>query len=209
MRQHLHLPIILAAVAALAAGGCGGSSSDTADAKPAATTTPAATATPDAGGTSLARTPTGTTLKIGAPAVVPYEDPGTKARSTVEITPVAIVEGAEMDFADVGLEEDQKTATPYYVRIRAKNVGSGNLSKTDPAGYLSGVDDRGQRQNSVIFLGRFAACDRGASPKSLKPGQSYETCQVYLIPRGGSLDGMVWVEFDESRPDKQDVNWTK
>lgn len=59
----------------------------------------------------------------------------------------------------------------------------------------------------MIFFGTFDACDDVDAPKSLQPGESYDTCQVYLIPKGGSLKGMVWVEFDESRPDKQDVNW--
>jgi hypothetical protein len=121
--------------------------------------------------------------------------------------PSAIVEGKRSDFANVRLDDDAKTATPYYVKVHAKNVGKGDLSKTDPAGYLSGVDDRGQRQSAVIFLGTFDACPHADAPKKLGPGDEYDTCQVYLIPKGGSLKGMVWVEFDESRPDKADVNW--
>jgi hypothetical protein len=215
IKRLLPAPLVTAAIAALALSGCGGGSTEATSAPAsatttpaaAATTTPAATATASKPASRTARTPTGTTLKIGQPAVVPYEDGTTKHKSNVEITPRSIVKASMADFANVQLEKAQKSATPYYVKVHAKNVGRGNLSNSDPAGYLSGVDDRGQRQNAVIFLGTFDACSHTSSPKSLKPGESYDTCQVYLIPKGGSLKGMVWVEYDQSRPDKQDVNW--
>jgi hypothetical protein len=195
------------ATLALAVSACGGGDPKPASSAPKATAT--ATSTPAAASTTAVRlTPVGTTLKVGKPAVLAYKDATkTSLKSVVEITPRSIVPGSMKDFANVQLDDKEKTATPFYVKVHAKNVGKGDLSKTDPADYLSGVDDRGQRQNAVIFLGTFDACDNVSPPKSLKPGQSYDTCQVYLIPKGGSLDGLVWVAFDPSHPNKKDINW--
>jgi hypothetical protein len=205
------LAAVLCAVAVPLLSGCGGGSNEAVSAPPAAAkSTPAAkatpSATPKAKPTKLAATPTGSVLKLGSPAVIKYDDASTHAKSVVQVTPESIVEGKKSDFANVQLDGDAKTATPYYVKVHTKNIGKGNLSKTDPAGYLSAVDDRGQRQSSVIFFGTFDACPH-TQVKSLKAGEEYDTCQVYLIPKGGSVKGMVWVLFDESRPGKADINW--
>jgi hypothetical protein len=208
--------LVPALAATLAIVGCGGSDQSAAAAPAAATSTPAAaatatptptsTSTPKAKPAKLAVTPTGSVLKLGSPAVIKYDDASTHARSTVQVTPESIVKGKKSDFANVQLDDDAKTATPFYVKVHTENVGKGNLSKTDPAGYLNAVDDRGQRQSAVIFFGTFDACPH-TDVKSLKAGEEYDTCQVYLIPKGGSVKGMVWVLFDESRPDKADINW--
>jgi hypothetical protein len=205
------LAAVLCAVALPVVSGCGGSSNEAVTAPPAnaaATSTPAAkaTATPKAKPEKLAATPTGSVLKLGSPAVIKYDDASTHAKSIVRVTPQSIVKGKKSDFANVQLDGDAKTATPYYVKVHTDNVGKGNLSKTDPAGYLNAVDDRGQRQSAVIFFGTFDACPH-TQVKSLKAGESYDTCQVYLIPKGGSVKGMVWVLFDSSRPGKADINW--
>jgi hypothetical protein len=207
------LTAVLCAVAVPLLSGCGGGSNEAVSAPPAsaaADSTPAAkataTATPKAKPGKLTATPTGSVLKLGSPAVIKYDDASTHAKSVVRVTPESIVKGKKSDFANVQLDGDAKTATPYYVKVHTENVGKGNLSKTDPAGYLNAVDDRGQRQSAVIFLGTFDACSH-TDVKSLKAGESYDTCQVYMIPKGGSVKGMVWVLFDESRPDKADINW--
>jgi hypothetical protein len=203
--------VLLTAAAAIAFGGCGGDGKEAVTAPAAATTTPAATATATATPKAtapgkVAATPTGSVLKLGSPAVIKYDDASTRAKSTIQVTPQSIEQGKKSDFANVQLDADAKTATPFYVKVHTKNVGKGDLSKTDPAGYLNAVDDRGQRQSAVIFLGTFDACPHTVV-KSLKAGEEYDTCQVYLIPKGGSVKGMVWVLFDESRPDKADINW--
>jgi hypothetical protein len=205
------LAAVLCAVAVPVLSGCGGGSNEAVTAPPAsAKSTPdakaTATATPKAKPTKLAVTPTGSVLKLGSPAVIKYDDASTHAKSLIQVTPGSIVKGKKSDFANVQLDGDAKTATPYYVKVHTTNVGKGNLSKTDPAGYLNAVDDRGQRQSAVIFFGTFDACPH-TQVKSLKAGEQYDTCQVYLIPKGGSVKGMVWVLFDKSRPDKADINW--
>jgi hypothetical protein len=157
-----------------------------------------------------ATTPVGSVLKIGAPATVTYSNSiSPKVTGTVQVTPLSIVKGSIKDFANITLTGAQKTSTPYYVRVRAKNVGKTDLSKTDPARYLDGVDDRSQSQTPVIFFGTFAKCPDPLAPAHLKPGQSYETCETFLIPKGGSIVGAVWITFDPKHPSKSNILWKR
>jgi hypothetical protein len=202
-----------ATIAAIALSGCGGGSKDkstsaptpaTTTAEPAAAagkTTPAETQATASGGL----TAIGSTLKMGRPAVIAYDDASSHKKSTIEVTPKPIERGTLDDFKNIKLDAEQKTATPFYVKVAVKNVGKGDLSGADPASYIDGVDDRGQPQNEVIFFGTFDRCD-SSDPKHLKPGQSYETCLTYLIPKGGSIVGMRWVVFDE-KSGKSNLNW--
>jgi hypothetical protein len=159
--------------------------------------------------TTVTTTPVGTVLKLGKPALVPYEDSSAKPKinTTIQITPESIVKGSIKDFANIKLDATQKTSTPYYMKVRTKNVGKTVLEKSRPDLYLNGVDDRGQRQSAIIFFGDFARCSMDKVPAVLKPGQSYEVCQAFLIAKGGSINGAVWVEFDAKHPTKADINW--
>ena len=203
-----------AAIVVIALSGGGGKSSDSSAASStaaaiksavskaantAANTAPAPTSAP--GGL----TPIGSTLKLGQPAVIAYDDASSHDKSTIQITPDAIQQGSISDFKNVQLDANQKNSTPYYVNVSVKNVGKGDLSGDSPANYLDGVDDRGQAQQAVIFFGDFSRCS-SVDPKSLKPGQSYKTCETFLIPKGGSLKGMRWVVFDQ-KTGKEDLNW--
>lgn len=219
MSRHRIVQLVLTvAVGMTALSGCGGDSDDDGggagaanSATPPATTSaaPATTAddatTPAATGDTGAVTAAGSTLKIGQAATIAYDDASKHLKSTITVAPTKIEKGAIGDFKNINLDADQKTATPYYAQISVRNIGTGDLTGTDPAGYIDGVDDRGQRQNEIIFFGDFDRCD-GSDPKSLKPGESYDTCLTYLIPKGGSIVGMRWIYFDQ-KSGKSDINW--
>ena len=204
-------------VAASALAGCGSSSkSSTTASTPATTTatTPAAGATTAATSTPAATeaasgngkiTPLGTTLKMGETATIAYEDSSNHKKSTIELTPKKIEKGSLDDFKNIDLDADQKTATPYYAQFTVKNVGKGDLSGAEPAGFIDGVDDRGQDQSEIIFFGKFDRCNH-ETPKKFKPGDSYDTCLAYLIPKGGTLKGMHWIAYDE-KTQKSDYVW--
>jgi hypothetical protein len=207
--------VLTVAVGLTALSGCGGDAKDDGGAgaanpatapattSPPAATTPAAATTADSGSGAL--TPGGSTLKLGAAATIAYEDSSKHLKSTITVAPTKIEKGSIDDFKNISLDADQKTATPYYAQVTVRNIGKTDLTGTDPASYIDGVDDRGQRQNEIIFFGDFARCD-GSDPKSLKPGESYDTCLTYLIPKGGSIVGMTWVFFDQ-KTGKSDINW--
>src|SRR5689334_1723611 len=193
----------LGVVAVLVLAGCGGSTKTVTErvATPAAATTPAAeTTTTDAATTPTATsgglTAMGSTLKIGDPAVIAYDDATNHKKSRIQVTPVKIEKGTIDDFKNIDLDGKQKSSTPYYVTMKVKNVGKGDLSGTDPASFIDGVDDRGQEQSNIIFFGTFDRCNSDKA-KSLKPGESYSSCLAYLIAGGGSIVGMRWVHFDE------------
>jgi hypothetical protein len=206
---------IVVAIVALAGGGSktsGGSA--TASGSPASTGTPvaatnaapAAKKTPKRAASSSTKvTPIGSTLKLGEPAVIAYDDASNHKKSTIVITPSPIERGTIEDFKNVQLNAQQKSSTPFYVKVSVRNVGKGDLSGGAPANYIDGVDDRGQAQTSVIFFGDFERCP-SVDPKHLRPGESYNTCLTYLIPKGGSLVGMRWVVFDQ-KTGKSDLNW--
>jgi hypothetical protein len=206
-------PLLLATAAALVAG-CGSSGEDAASA-PAATTSataPAPTATPTATTASAPAkvgsstpTPMGSILAFGGPAVVVYDDTIHHHSSAVRVTPHAIEAGTLDDFKNIKLDADQKTSSPFYVKVDVENIGEEDLSGGSPGAYLNGVDDRGQDQNEVIFFGDFPECEPKI-PKSFKPGARYSTCLTYLIPKGGSLKGMRWIAFDE-KTGKSNIDW--
>ena len=202
------------ALGLLAVGGCGGSTKTVTEkvAAPAtetAATTPATTeasATTEAPATeSSGLTAMGTTLKIGQSAVIAYDDSSNHKKSRIQVTPQKIEKGTIDDFKNIDLEGKEKTSTPYYVTMRVKNVGKGDLSGTDPASYVDGIDDRGQEQNEIIFFGNFDRCNSDKA-KSLKPGESYSSCLAYLIAGGGAIVGMRWIAFDE-KSGKANIDW--
>ena len=201
------------AIVVVVLSGCGGGTKTVTEQAAAPATTEAATteaatteaATTEAPAPSGALTPMGTTLKIGQAAVIAYDDSSNHKKSRIEVTPQKIEKGTLDDFKNIELEGKQKTSTPYYVTMRVKNVGKGDLSGTDPASYIDGIDDRGQEQNEIIFFGDFNRCNSDKA-KSLKPGESYTSCLAYLMPGGGSIKGMRWIDFDE-KSGKSNIDW--
>jgi hypothetical protein len=209
--------VLTLAVGLTALSGCGGDSDGGGSGAGAANSTappattseaPAATAdtaTTDESAAAGGLTAAGSTLKIGQAATIAYDDSSKHLKSTITVAPTKIEKGSIGDFKNINLDADQKTATPYYAQITVRNIGKTDLTGTDPASYIDGVDDRGQQQNEVIFFGDFDRCD-GSDPKSLKPGESYDTCLTYLIPKGGSIVAMKWIFFDQ-KTGKSNIDW--
>jgi hypothetical protein len=61
-----------------------------------------------------------------------------------------------------------------------------------PAITFNAIDDRGQQQQSITFLGTFSRCDDPMPPKQFVAGQTYQSCLAYLIPGGGSIQKVQW-----------------
>jgi hypothetical protein len=219
-------PITLALIATTSLVACGSSSDSASTASPAAATspatspestpastpesTPATTAAASATDTpppSADATPAGTTLALGQPAIIDYTDSSKPAnRGKITVTVKSITKGSMSDFANVQLDAKDKASTPYYVKVEVKNSGTTKLDGSNPVISLSGVDDRDQRQNSLIMMGTFDKCSEDTNPKSFGPGASYDACQIYLIPGGGSVKGAVWTMYD-AKTSKSDINW--
>jgi hypothetical protein len=189
--------------------GCGSSSSKTSNTTTAASATVASPTTAPAGGTGQLTT-VGSQLKIGQTAIIAFKDlshPATK--STIAVTPLSLEKGsAATDLKGIRLDASQQVSTPYFVRVRFANIGTGDLSGTFPNASVRGVDDRKQDQSSVTFIGDFPRCSETKAPAGFTHGKAFTTCQTFLIPSGGSLAGVKWSLYDPKVPNKQDINWT-
>ena len=192
--------LVVAALLVPALAACGGNTSSTM--KTPATDTPAApTGTPAQDPAAQAGlTPAGTSLGFGKGATVAWVPPslslastGAKAGLRLQVTVESIEKGAIGDFKDVQLDADERASVPYYVKVRVKALGSTAPKGTDdPDVTFDAIDDRGQQQSSITFLGTFDRCNDNTAPKPFKDGKSYESCLAYLMPGGGSIRKVQW-----------------
>ena len=204
----------IAAVAVPGLAACSGSSPASSGSSPAASSS-AGTSSPaqspaqsptgsqpaaqgrTAGSGSL--TPPGTRLALGGPATVgwvpPSQDLGTGAHKGIklQVTVVSIQKGTMADFRNVELNGTQRNSTPYYVQLRVTALSNASVPKdSDPAITFTAIDDRGQQQQSITFLGTFSRCDDPTPPKQFVSGKTYQSCLAYLIPGGGSIQKVQW-----------------
>jgi hypothetical protein len=141
----------------------------------------------------------GAHLGFGGPATVGWVPPsqytGTGAHHGIKlrVTVVSIQRGTMADFRNVQLNGNERTSTPYYVQLRVTALSSTPPPKdSDPAITFTAIDDRGQQQQSITFLGTFSRCDDPMPPKQFVSGKTYESCLAYLIPGGGSIQKVQW-----------------
>jgi hypothetical protein len=190
----------IAAVAVPGLAACSGTSSGSSPAG-SASSSAAGTSSPAqsqaAGSGSL--TPPGAHLAFGGPATVgwvpPSQDTGAGAHHGIKlrVTVVSIQKGTMADFRNVELNGNERTSTPYYVQLRVTALSSTPPPKdSDPAITFTAIDDRGQQQQSITFLGTFSRCDDKMPPKQFVSGKTYESCLAYLIPGGGSIQKVQW-----------------
>jgi len=186
----------LAACSASSSGGTG----TTAGASSPAASSPAAQSQAAAQGRTTGHlTPPGTHLAFGGEATVgwvpPSQDTGNGAHQGIKlrVTVVSIQKGTLADFRNVELNANERKATPYYVQLRVTALSSTPPPKdSDPAITFTAIDDRGQHQQSITFLGTFSRCDDPMPPKQFVSGKTYQSCLAYLIPGGGSIQKVQW-----------------
>jgi len=144
-------------------------------------------------------TPPGTHLGFGASAIVgwvpPTEDTGNGAHQGIkmQVTVESIQKGTLADFTNVDLTAQEKKDTPFYVQVRFTPLETIKIpADNDPALTFTAIDDRGQQQDNITFLGTFQRCDDPTAPTSLVDGKSMQACLAYLIPGGGSIQSVQW-----------------
>jgi len=128
--------------------------------------------------------------------VVDYK-PGANDNSPtyhLQVTAVSIQKAPQGDLNGVELEKSQQGKTPYYVKLRIRNEGSGNASAEDgvPAVGFQAIDDRGQEGQELTVLGNFRPCPSATQPKNFTQGVTYDTCVIYLVGSGGSIVKEEW-----------------
>jgi hypothetical protein len=185
-----------AAALLLGLAACKGSGSSGANSAPA----PSETTVAGAASASGSLTPPGAHLKLGQGATVGWVPPGSDTGTgphkglKLQVTVMSIMKGTIGDFKNVQLKPQERNSTPYYVKVRIKALGSTPPSGTndDPDVTLDAIDDRGQEQNNIIFLGTFTRCDDASPPKPFANGKSFSSCLTYLMPGGGAIRQMAW-----------------
>lgn len=220
--------MLVAAATASVLAGCGGGGggekttvvTQTVTTPAAATTTPTTPVTPAEtptvsapSGGGGATTKAGTTLALGKSAVVSYVPPGSYGKSgpkwKLRLTVQSITKGAiDPDFNNIKLDAGDKSKTPYYVRLRVENLGPKDIKDTDmPTFAFKAIDDRGSEAGELTILGTFSKCENKLNPKPFKNGSTYETCQIYLVGGGGSIDEVQWTGSGGDDYSDKPITW--
>ena len=167
------------------------------------------TATPVAAKTPSVAQP-GAGFVTGQPATVAYtvqsSSGATVATARLALTVLSIQKGALSDFNGIQLDANEKASTPDYVQVKLTNLGPLPLNtddEDDPASAINGVDNTGQTQQSVTFLGTFPRYSETDTPKPFSPGKSFQTCLTFLVP--GGISKVAWTGTEDY--DDTPVTW--
>jgi hypothetical protein len=187
---------LMLGVAACGSGGSGSGASAPASAPAGAPAAQASSTKVAKAGRAL--TPPGTKLGFRQQATVGWVPPSTQALTAghaavpLQVVVEGIEKGTLADFKNVQLNSKERSATPYYVNVRVTKLGQGGGGTENPALAFRAIDDRGQAQSSVTFIGDFQRCDDALPPKPFSKGKTFETCLTYLLPGGGSISEVDW-----------------
>jgi hypothetical protein len=132
----------------------------------------------------------GSALALGKEAVVEHTQIGTggaTTKTTVGITVLEVTRGTQEELEQGGLEVDdpeERNATPYYVDVRYENQGSQPIKRDLQVG-LEDQDGNLIGGTTIISFGGppFAKC-KPAEEGEVEPGESYESCKLFLVPEG-------------------------
>lgn len=190
---------LLALGLALAAAGCGGDEPQGDEAQQDETT---AAGTPSPSSTVVVPhfvqvTGQGSELGFGDTATVVHE-PTQNRGSVLELTVTSAREARLEDFSDYTLDDRARASTPYYVEVSIANVGEGDLGRAPVPLWAVDEDDRLIQVSG--FTAGFEPCPSAPLPEPFRPGDSVETCLVYLLPDGGELTALSFRPTQEFSP---------
>ncbi|RNL64960.1 hypothetical protein EFK50_02995 [Nocardioides marmoriginsengisoli] len=189
-RSLLTLPVA-ALVAALTLAGCGGQPE-----KKAGPSADANAQTEVPVPTGIELTDFGSELKFGEAARVAYA-PNEQRKSVLELTVLSATQGTIGDLSGYSLEERTRNSTPYYVQVKVKNVGDGDVGQTPIPLYL--VDNRTPKTLIIAssFTNSFTKCPSTKLPTTFAPQAELSTCLVYLAPDHGTMTGVSFRGADQ------------
>ena len=144
----------------------------------------------------------GSALALGKEAVVEHAQIGTggkTTKTTAGITVLEVTRGTQEELKEGGLDVDdpeEQSATPYYVDVRYANNGSQAIKRELNVG-LEDEDGNLISATTIISFGGppFAKCAR-ADNGELAPGQSYESCTLFLVPEGKDPSRVSFLPYD-------------
>lgn len=209
VRSSMKLRLLaLSAALALSVSACGSAESSSGDDKTEATATPTATEAPtDAAPTETTATSEapadgaeasgdvtkpGTELGIGEWATLPFKS-GDK-QGVIKVRVVKVDKGSQADFKvfDEANRAKLKGYDPRYVRFEIAQVSDASLEFSSVSG-LAAITANGDEAQKLTAFGNFEPCSSGSFPSGSKPGTTYESCVIGLVPGGG--DDVVGGQF--------------
>jgi hypothetical protein len=208
-----HARMALSAVAltvTVTVAGCSGSASDTTTpsttsessgpgASPDGNASPSETATSNVSG--IATTPSGTTLKLGQPAML-YYAPNPTHQSVIKVTVDKLQHGKLQDLRNFRLSDAARRSSVYYATARVKNTGDGDLGG-QPL-QLYGKVSNDLVVPPVILGATFHKCDYEPLPAPFTHGDRTTLCVLLLAPHHGKVPAVQWRPADDSKP----ITWT-
>jgi len=177
--------------------------SPTTAAPTAIVSSPAPTSAPATAPSGL--TASGTTLRLGAEARVPFETATlSKQSSVLAISIRSVQQGNIADLRQFQLDAQTKAGVPFYVKASFRNVGTRAVKPSGIFGVIDTVNTAGDKLGELDLIGDFARCD-GTPPDNLAPGQSFTECQVYIAPAGQRVAKVVFDHFVQNT--ETTVSW--
>jgi hypothetical protein len=186
---------LLALVLLVVVTGC---SDDDSGASDDASESPSATGPSVAVPAGVNLTDPGTSLDLGQPASVVY-DAGQQRVSVLTVTVNKVVVGSmKRDFKNFVLGPNQMKSTPYYVTATVRNAGPGKLGQAKVPLY--GFDSTNTYFPASPIVGDLAVCPGGNLPESFGPKATKQTCQVFLVGKGSTLDAVELRPYEGFEP---------
>lgn len=177
--------VVLAATVALVLSGCGSSAKKPTKAAPTASLPTQSVSAP----AGVTFTKPGTKLGFGKAATVGFA-PNAERSTALELTVTKVREARITDLAAYDLDARAKASRPYYVSVKVKNVGTGQIGRSKIP--LWGLSSDNTLIGASGFTSAFAKCPSDPLPASFAGGKSTRTCLMFLVPRGGSLVGVSY-----------------
>ena len=198
-RSSLTRAAVAVTLAGLTLAGCSGGGDAATSPSPSASPSPSTTVSIPAG---QSLTDQGSGLKFGDTATVVFE-PTKNAGSVLQLTVDGARPGPLSDFKGFILDDPyKKNAHYYYVDVKVKNVGKGDVGGVPVP--LWGVNGDNTLLPAVNFTTTFKPCPSKPLPKTFGPGDTLDTCLVYLSPDKGTLDSVSYRPSQEFNP----ITWT-
>ena len=146
--------------------------------------------------------PEGSQLNVGDTATVAYE----LRQGVVGVLDIKVnrLEQTSFKKSFVGwdLDQGQKKANPYFVRVTLTNRGDTDLGGRRVPLYI--VDGHNTLVESTPFASAFPPCEPGEFPKKFKTGRTMKACLVFLSPKKGDLTAVSFRPTQDYDP----ITWT-
>jgi hypothetical protein len=129
--------------------------------------------------------------------------------TTIGLTVLAVRQGTQQELTDGGFEVDpeDQNKTPYYIDARYENQGEETVTRNLG---VSLEDSDGNLIGSTLIFDfgdkGFEPCQR-VSEGELAPGDSYESCTLFLVPEGVELGQVSFLSDNGPGNEPEFVYW--